>query len=339
MKAVILEGGFGIDRVSVGEFADVAPDKHEVKLRVKAMSLNYRDYAVVKGFYNPAQFMPLVLGSDCVGEIIQVGSAVSRVKVGDRVCPIFAQKWLAGNPSPEMMTHSQLGSPTQGVMSEYVVLSEEGLVRVPDHLTDQEAATLPCAAVTAWQCVSSVAACKPGDTVVIQGTGGVSSFALAFTRMLGARAIVLTSSQERAQQARTDGADLVINYRDRPQWAEQVIEATAGQGAELVVDVVGGAGLSQSIGSVTNGGIVALVGFLEGTRAEVDVRQMLRRRVRLEAISVGSRDMFEEMNRALFASRWKPRQAAVYDVHDIRSALEAQGSGRHTGKIVIQANW
>lgn len=339
MKAVVLNGGFGVDRVSLGEVKERAPQRGEVKLRVSAMSINYRDFAIVMGFYNAQQRMPLILGSDCVGEVTEIGAGVTRVKVGERVSPIFAQKWLAGDPTPEMMTHSQLGSSIQGVMSEYVVLDEEGVVSVPSHLGDLEAATLPCAGVTAWQCVSTVGRCKPGDWVLIQGTGGVSSLSLAFAKMLGAKTIVLTSTPERAEQSIKDGANAVVNYREHPAWSENVMSLTGGRGANLVIDVAGGDGVDQSIRSACNGGVVALVGFLTGNRSVVDVRQLLRRRLRMEAISVGSREMFEEMNRAIASSGWTPRYAASYDVADVRAALEAQGAGRHAGKITLKATW
>src|SRR5262245_1546337 len=258
MNVVEIRGSFGIDSLTLTQRPEPKLGPGEVVIRVKAASWNYRDLLTVKGQYNPKQRLRLIPLSDGVGEVVDVGAGVSRVKTGDRVAGIFAQKWIAGTPS-RVELRSTLGGPLDGMLAEYVVLSEEGVVHVPDHLSDEEAATLPCAGVTAWSALVTDGHVTAGDTVLVQGTGGVALFALQFDKLDGDRVIITSSSDAKLERARQLGASDTINYKTTPNWEKKARELTDGAGVDHVVEVGGAGTLAKSLNATRIGGHIAVI--------------------------------------------------------------------------------
>jgi NADPH:quinone reductase-like Zn-dependent oxidoreductase len=335
VRALEVRGAWGLDHLAVGEREDPHPGPGQVVVAVAAAALNYRDLLMVQGKYNPKQPLPLIPGSDGAGRVIEVGAGVSRVKLGDRVCPIFAQGWTAGEPTRER-ARTTLGGPLDGTLAEKIVVSAEGVVEVPEHLSDEEAATLPCAAVTAWNALVTEGGVTAGQTVLVQGTGGVSLFALQLGKALGARVIVTSSSDEKLARAKALGADLLINYRAVPDWGKKAKELTGGRGADLVVEVGGAGTLQQSLAAVRFGGTIALIGNLAGTTTELALTHVFMQRIRLQGILVGDRESFEALNRALALHQIRPVIDRVFPLEEGRAALEHLGSGGHFGKIVVK---
>ncbi len=335
MRAFEIQGNFGLDALTAIERPDPTPGPGQVLLRVRAASLNYRDLLTVQGVYNPKQPLPLIPLSDGAGEVERLGPGVTRVKEGDRVAGIFAQKWLAGEPTKQKLL-STLGGPLDGMLADHIVLSEEGVVPVPAHLSDEEAATLPCAAVTAWSALVVQGRLKAGDTLLVLGTGGVSLFALQFARILGARAIVTSSRDEKLARARALGAAELINYRTTPDWEKKVKELTGGVGADHVLEVGGAGTLSRSLRAVRVGGRISVIGNLTGLSGEVNLAPILMQNVRLQGVMVGSRETFESMNRALAFHQLHPVVDRVFAFAEARAALEYMAGQGHFGKIVIR---
>ena len=335
MKAIEIQNTFGLDSLKLTEREEPQPGAGQVLIKLRAAALNYRDLMVVQGRYNPKQPLPLIPLSDGVGEVVAVGDGVTRVKVSDRVASIFFQKWLSGNLTKTAF-RSTLGSPGDGVLAEYIVLHEDGVIRVPPHLSDEAAATLPCAAVTAWNALISGGGIKAGDTVLIQGTGGVSLFALQFAKISGARVIVISSSDEKLQKALQLGASDGINYKTNPDWDEQVYQLTDGEGVDYVVEVGGAGTLAKSLRAVRIGGHISLIGVLTGTTAEVNPLPILSKSVRVQGVYVGSRQMFEEMNRAIELHQLQPIVDRVFPFDSAREALQYMESGAHFGKICLR---
>lgn len=334
MKAVVIADAFGLEHVRVEERPHEAPARGQVLLRMRAASLNYRDLLMVRGSYNPKQPLPLVLASDGAGEVAAVGEGVTRVKVGDRVCPIFAQAWLSGEPTTPKL-RSTLGGPLDGTLVEYRVLDADGVVRVPDHLSDVEAACLPCAAVTAWNSLVTLGRVRPGQTVVTQGTGGVSIFAVQFAKILGARVIATSSSDEKLARLRELGASETINYEREPEWGKVVKQMTDGRGVDLVVEVGGGKTLEQSLRAVRPGGHVSMIGVLSGNTAELKLLPIVMQGLRLNGVQVGHRESFEAMNRAIAQHRLRPVVDRVFALDETRAALDHLASGAHFGKVSV----
>jgi NADPH:quinone reductase-like Zn-dependent oxidoreductase len=306
-----------------------------VLLKPRAWSLNYRDLLVVKGLYNPKLRLPLVPLSDGAGAVAAVGEGVARVQVGDRVAGIFMQKWLSGGVTEEA-ARSSLGGGGPGMLAEYVVLHEDGVVRVPEHLSDEEAATLPCAAVTAWHALVVAGRVKAGDTVLTQGTGGVSLFALQFARLMGARVLATSGSDAKLRRVLEMGASEGINYKTTPEWGQKARELTGGAGVDHVVEVGGAGTLPQSLKAVRMGGHISLIGILSGA-GEVNPTSILMKNVRVQGIYVGSRVMFEAMNRAIALHRLRPVVDKVFAFGEVREALHHMESARHFGKICLRA--
>ena len=331
MRALEIRGGFGLDNLALVERPDPAPGPGQVVVRMRAASLNYRDLLMVQGKYNPKQKLPLVPCSDGAGEVVEVGEGVTRVKPGDRVCGIFAQRWIAGEPNREKL-RSTLGGPLDGMLAELVVLPEEGVVPVPPHLSWEEAATLPCAGVTAWNAVAEGKPLREGETVVVLGTGGVALFALQFAKLLGARAIITSSSDAKLARARELGADDGVNYRTTADWPRAVRELTGGEGAHLVVDTAGE--LAAAIEAVRVGGKIAFVGLLRGTRADVDLVKLMGSSATIRAIDVGSRAMFESMNRAIESAEMRPVVDRTFAFDEARDAFRYLREGRALWKGV-----
>lgn len=335
MKAFEIQNKFGLDSLTLTERPDPKPSYGQVLIKLRSLSLNYRDLMVVKGLYNPKLPLPLIPFSDGVGEVVAVGEGVTRVKSGDRVAGIFFQKWLAGELTAEK-AESALGGAIEGMLAEYVVLHEDGVVRVPEHLTDEEAASLPCAAVTAWNALFTSGGLKAGDTVLIQGTGGVSIFALQFALLAGARVIATSSSDEKLERVLQLGASDGINYKQTPDWSKKVRELTAGDGVDYVVEVGGAGTLSESLRAVRYGGQISLIGVLTGGSAEINTASILMKNVKVQGIYVGSREMFEAMNCAIALHKLHPVCDRVFPFHEAPEALKYMETGSHFGKICIR---
>ncbi|HTU90117.1 MAG TPA: NAD(P)-dependent alcohol dehydrogenase [Gemmataceae bacterium] len=334
MKVYEIRDRFGLDALTLTERPQPQPGPHEVLVRIKASSLNYRDLLVVKGQYNPKMPLPRIPLSDAAGEVAAVGPAVSRVKVGQRVAAIFMQKWLAGDLD-ETKAKSALGGAIDGLLAEYALLHEDGLVQVPDHLSFEEAATLPCAAVTAWHGLVTEGRVKPGDTVLLQGTGGVSLFALQFARLAGARVIITSSNNDKLERARKLGAAEGINYKETPEWGDKARELTGGRGVDHVVEVGGAGTLGQSLRAVRMGGQISLIGVLSGA-GQANPMPILMKNVRVQGIFVGSREMFEAMNRAIAVNQLRPVIDRVFSFAEAVQALRHMESASHFGKICIR---
>ena len=335
MRAWEIQDTFGIDSLSITEKPEPEPGPGQVAVRVRAVSLNYRDLQVVKGQYDPKMPLPRIPFSDGAGEVVAVGEGVTRMEVGDRVAGIFMQEWVEGGITPEKAA-SALGGRIDGMLREYAVLDESGLVSVPEHLSYEEAATLPCAAVTAWNALVTRGGLSAGETVLLQGTGGVSIFALQFAGMFGARAIVTSSSDEKLEKSYSLGASDGINYRETPEWDEKVLELTGGRGVDYVVEVGGPGTLNKSLSAVRMGGYVAMIGVLTGGGGEITTASILRKSIHIQGIYVGSRTMFEAMNRAISLHELKPVVDRIFDFEEAPDALRHMESGAHFGKICLR---
>lgn len=335
MKAFEIQTTFGLDSLTITERPDPTPGYGQVLIKLRAVSLNYRDLMVVKGLYDPKLPLPRIPFSDGVGEVVAVGEGVTRVKIGDRVAGIFFQKWLCGELTAAK-AQSALGGAIDGLLTQYAVLHEDGVVRVPEHLTDEEGATLPCAAVTAWNALIASGGVKAGDTVLVQGTGGVSIFALQFAQLLGARVIATSSSDEKLESVRQLGAWETINYKQTPDWGKKVQQLTKDVGVDYVVEVGGAGTLNQSLRAVRHGGQISLIGVLTGGSGEISTASILRKNVRVQGIYVGSREMFEAMNKAIALHKLRPVVDRVFPFSEAPEALKYMESGAHFGKICIQ---
>jgi NADPH:quinone reductase-like Zn-dependent oxidoreductase len=325
---------FGVDSLEFAERPTPAAGPGEVLVRVHAISFNYRDLLVVKGLYNPKMKLPRIPCSDGAGEVAAVGEGVSRWKPGDRVAGIFMQNWLDGELTGAK-ARGALGGDIDGMLAEYVVLKQTGLVEVPEHLSFQEAATLPCAAVTAWNALKA-GKVKPGGTVLIQGTGGVSIFALQLARLRGARVLGISSSFEKLERAHALGLDASLNYLDYPDWERWVLDETGGEGVDLVVEVGGLATLPRSLRAVRVGGVIAQVGVLSGS-AEADalpIVSLLHKMARIQGIYVGSRKDFEDLNKAITLAVLRP-VGENFHWSQAREALIRMEEATHFGKLVL----
>jgi NADPH:quinone reductase-like Zn-dependent oxidoreductase len=324
---------FSIDALKLAERPVPKPRRGEILVRIKAASLNYRDLAILAQKYLATLALPYVPASDACGEVVEIGEDVTRFKVGDRVAPIYTQGWHDGNPTLELRTKRTLGAPLSGVLQECIAVPAEDAVSVPAHLSDSEAATLPIAAVTAWSTLQE-GGVKPGDTVLIQGTGGVALFALQFAKLAGARVIALSSSDEKLARAKQLGADVGINYRTTPEWNVAVKDATQGKGVDIVVETAG-ATMDKSLASLAFGGFIGVVGFVAGYKAEIPLRAVIGPMIRIQGIAVGSRARFEAMNRAIVQHKMKPVIDSTFPLEKAADAFRHMEQGKHFGKIVI----
>ena len=304
-------------------------------MRVHSVSLNYRDLMMVKGYYNPRMALPRIPCSDGAGEVMEVGEGVTDLQPGDRVAGIFMQRWLDG-PSSAAKQKAALGGDVDGMLAEYVALDASGVVKIPEQLSYEEAASLPCAGVTAWNAVVTRGGVKPGDTVVIQGTGGVSIFALQFAKMLGARVLGTSSSDDKLVRAKMLGLDAGVNYKTNPNWADWVVAETDGEGADLIVEVGGAGTFAQSLKAVRIGGTIAQIGVLAQSEEPLQIAPILRKQVRVQGIYVGSRADFLEMNRAISLNGLKPVIDSVFELTEARAAFQKMEDASHFGKIVIR---
>jgi NADPH:quinone reductase-like Zn-dependent oxidoreductase len=334
MRVIEIRTHFGLDSLTLGERPDPTPGHGQVLVRVRAVSLNYRDLLVTKGQYDPKMPLSRIPCSDGAGEVLALGPGVTRWKVGDRVLSLFLQNWQGGEITTDK-ARGALGGDLDGMLAERVVLPETGLIRPPDHLSFEEAATLPCAALTAWNALTGPEGVTAGETVLLQGTGGVSLFALQFAKLLGARAIITSSSDEKLARARKLGADDGINYKTTPDWDKKARELTGGSGVDQVIEVGGSGTLNRSLRTVRTGGRISLIGVLAGGSGTVDTVLVLMRSLRIRGIYVGSREMFEAMNRAITLHKLKPVIDRVFPFTESRAAFHYLESGAHFGKVVI----
>jgi NADPH:quinone reductase-like Zn-dependent oxidoreductase len=326
---------FGLENLVLVERDAPRAGPHEVVVKFHAASLNYRDLMFAKGLYNPKAKLPAVPFSDAAGEVVAVDAGVTRWKVGDRVCPIFIQAWIEGPPSAEKHRTSLGGGDLDGVLRECGAFHESGLVRIPDHLSFEQGATLPCAAVTAWNALVESGNVKAGETVLTLGTGGVSIFALQFAKMHGARVIVTSSSDDKLKRARALGADETVNYKKTPDWDKEVLRLTNGEGVDHVIELGGAGTVAKSVNSVRTGGHMALIGVLT-SGAGLNPVSLLMKGIRMQGIFVGSRRMFEDMNRAIAVKSLTPVIDKTFPLEQTREALDYMQSGAHFGKVVIR---
>lgn len=336
MRVFQIQDDWGFDHLQLATRPEPKPGPGQVLLRMKAASLNYRDLVVPnRGYGSFTGNLPLIPISDGVGEVVEVGSGVARVKVGDRVCPCFHQGWIAGEPDLERMTQT-LGGPIDGAMADYMCLPEQGVVKAPAHLSDEEAATLPCAALTAWSALVTYENLRPGSRVLVQGTGGVALFALQFAKLVGAHVTVISSSDEKLERARQLGADAGINYTTTPEWSKPARELTGGRGFDHIVELGGEKTLPQSLRAIRPGGTISMIGVLSGSSLSAPLGHVVTRQVRLQGITVGHRDGFEAMMRAIEQHRVRPVIDRVFAFEQLKEALAYLKSGAHFGKICIR---
>ena len=338
MKTIEITAEFGIDALVQQERPEPVAGPGQVVLKMNAVSLNYRDLLVVRGEYSRNLPLPLIPGSDGVGEVVAIGDGVSRVQVGDRVAGAFMPAWIDG-PLTKEATQSAMGGAINGVLAEYAVLPETGVVAIPDHLSDAEASTLPCAAVTAWHGLLELGL-RPGQTVLLLGTGGVSLFALQFALMTGAQVIITSSSDDKLARAQEIGAKMranvtAINYVTTPDWGKKVLELTDKQGVDYVVEVGGAGTLAQSLRAITFGGTISLIGVLTGNQGTVNPVPAVMKGVQMAGIYVGSRAMFERMNRAIALHQIRPVIDRVFGFDETPEAFHYFASGQHFGKVCI----
>lgn len=340
MKAVEIRGSFGLDSLTPVDLPEPGPPGlGQVLVRIRAASLNYRDLMVAQGVYNPKQKLPLIPLSDGAGEVVAVGESVTAVQVGERVAGTFVQDWTGGEFRSEYWSRSTLGSPLPGMLREFALLPERGVVKIPDHLSYEEAATLPCAAVTAWNALVSQGGLKAGDAVLLQGTGGVSVFALQFAKMHGARAIITSSSDEKLARARELGADETLNYKKVPEWNAAALKLTGGRGVDHIIEVGGPGTLEKSFQAVRGGGRISVIGVLtaaQGAAPSINPLPILYKAATVQGILVGSREMFEAMNRAITQSKMRPVIDSVFPFAEFRAAYDHMEAAGHFGKIVIR---
>jgi len=323
---------FGIDSLELVEHPTPAPGPGEVLVKVRAVSFNYRDLLMVKGLYNPKLRLPRIPCSDGAGEVIAVGDGVSAFKPKDRVCGIFMQNWLDG-PLTHAKTKGALGGDIDGMLAERVVLKATGLVHIPEHLSFEEAATLPCAAVTAWNALAA-GNLQPGATVLILGTGGVSIFALQLARLRGARVLGVSSSDQKLERAYALGLDGGLNYRETPDWDQWALDETGGEGVDLVVEVGGLGTIARSLRALKIGGTVAQVGVLTGAADPLPLPQILHKQARIQGIYVGSRRDFEDLNKAISLAVLRP-VGENFNWSQAPEVLHRMEEASHFGKLVL----
>jgi NADPH:quinone reductase-like Zn-dependent oxidoreductase len=326
---------FGIDSLEFVERPAPQPGPGEILIQVRAISFNYRDLLLIKGLYNPKLSLPRIPCSDGAGQVLAIGTGVTAFKVGDRVAGIFMQNWLDG-PLTAAKAKGALGGDIDGVLAEQIVLNENGAVLIPDHLSYEEAATLPCAAVTAWNALAA-GNLHPGANVLIQGTGGVAIFALQLARLHGARVLGISGSNEKLQRAYALGLDVGLNYREHPDWDQWAREETGGEGVDLVVEVGGVGTLPRSLRALRIGGVIAQVGVLSNSPDPLPIASILHKQARIQGIYVGSRKDFQDLNKAIALGMLRPVGENFHWSH-ARTALLRMEEASHFGKLVLSIN-
>ncbi len=333
MRAWQIVSDGGVDSLELTDRTLGDPGPGEVKVRMRASAINFRDLSIITDPVPRGIKFPCIPNSDAAGEVVAIGDDVTSVAAGDRVASCFFQDWADGPCSPEIMA-TALGGAVDGVLAGDVILKEGGVIPIPDHLSFEEAATLPCAALTAWNAVVETGKTKAGDTVLLLGTGGVSIYALQFLNMLGARVIITSSSDEKLARAKEMGAWGTINYRKTPDWDAEVLKLTDGKGVDLTVEVGGPATLQKSIEATRVAGTVGLIGILAG--GEINPMPIMRKSMTVQGIYVGSRRMFSDMNRAITTHKMRPIVHETFEFEDAPSAYHAMQAAGHFGKLVVR---
>lgn len=335
MKAMRIEGDWGLSNLLPANIPEPTAGPDEVLIRMEAVSINPRDRILVEGGYGRmAGALPLIPLCDSAGQVIETGASVEHVAAGDLVCPTYSRTWLHGTAGPDTHLGSH-GGMIDGTAAELMAVPAAAVVKAPAHLDAAEAATLPCAAVTAWNAVVETGGVTAGDTVLLQGTGGVSLFALQFAKICGARTILISSSDEKLDRAKALGADHLINYRSEPEWQKQALRLTDGRGVDHIVDIGGAGTLEKSIAAVRPSGMISLIGVLGGAMSELQLGRVVTRHVRLQGITVGSHAMFERMVKAMSQHGTRPvLDDERFDLKDLAHALDRLPAGGHVGKIV-----
>ena len=335
MRVFQIEGDWGMDHLKLSTRPEPQAGPGQVVVKMEASSLNYRDLVVPqRGYGAHTGTLPLIPVSDGAGVVTDIGPGVTRVAVGDRVCPTYFQRWISGAPDLERLTQS-LGGPIDGTMADFMCLSEDGVSKVPQHLSGLEAATLPCAALTAWSALVTSGNTQPGDRVLIQGCGGVALFAVAFARLLGAHVTVISSSEERMARVRQLGADATLNYRSTPEWARATRDITGGRGYDLILELGGEKTLPQSLRCIRPGGTIAMIGILSGSAMATSLGHIITRQVRLQGVTVGHRDGFEAMLRAIDQHHIRPVIDRVFAFEELKEAMAYLQSGVQFGKVCL----
>jgi NADPH:quinone reductase-like Zn-dependent oxidoreductase len=334
MQAYEARDASGIDGLRLVERPVPQPGPGGVLLRIRAVTLNYRDLLTIKGGYGSRQKFPLIPLSDAAGIVEAVGPGVARFKIGDRAFNSFSQNWTGGTPTEEKFAGAA-GGMLDGVLTQYRVFPEHGLLHPPSHLSDVEAAALPCAGLTAWSAVVKFGATRPGSVVLTQGTGGVSVFALQFAKLAGARVIATSSSEEKIEKLRKLGADATINYRGNPQWGKEARALTNGRGVDLVVEVGGAGTLNESIRAVRIGGTLAMIGVLAGPANDLRLPLVVMQQLHLQGVTVGSLDDLEAMVDAVAHHRLRPVVEKTFPFAAARDAFRYMSEARHFGKVAI----
>lgn len=335
MRAIELQS-FSVDALRMAERPDPKPAAGEVLVRVKACSLNFRDWLMALGQYNPKQKLPLIPVSDGAGEVVAIGDGVKDFKPGDRVLGHFFPAWLAGEPSVEKFSVSQ-GGPFDGWLCELRTFPANALAHIPAHLSFEEAASLPCAALTAWSAIVTLGRIQPGERVLIQGTGGVALFALQFAKLAGAEVIMTSSSDDKLARVKAMGADHLINYRSDPEWGRTARALTGNAGLDHIVELGGAGTLMQSIRAIRPGGTISMIGVLSGPSNDLKIPLVVMQQVRLQGVTVGSKEGLDAMLRAMALAGTKPvlDERFGFSEAGVRAAFHHMGSGSHFGKIVI----
>jgi len=335
VKAYELQNTSGIDGLRLVDKPLPQPGIREVLVRIRAVSLNYRDLLIVKGGYGSHQKLPLIPLSDGAGVVEAVGSGVSLFKIGDRVIGSFFENWIGGNPTKEKLADA-LGGSVDGTLVEYRIFPQEALVLSPPHLSFEEASSLPCAALTAWGAVLTAGTTKPGDFVLTQGSGGVSLFALQFAKMCGARIIATSSNDKKIKRLKDAGADETINYVSVREWGKLAREMTHARGVDLVVEVGGAGTLNESIRATRIGGTIALIGVLAGPpQSDSRLPLIVMQQQRIQGVTVGSVEALQAMADAIAASKMLPFIDQVFPFKDAKKAFAYMAEGKHFGKVVI----
>lgn len=334
MLAWEIVSGDGVDALKLNKHETPIPGPGQVRVRINASSINYRDLITIEGAGARKLPFPTIPNSDGAGVVTAVGEGV-KLQEGDRVTSCFFEDWAAGDITAPVMT-SALGGARQGVLAEEVVLPERGVIPTPTGLTDEEAATLPCAALTAWHALTLPRPVKAGETVLLLGTGGVSVFAQQFCSIMGARTIVTSSSDDKLEKMKALGASEIINYQTNPEWDAIVLELTGGSGVDRVVEVGGPGTFDRSVNAVRVGGIIGLIGVLTGVSGTTNPTPIMAKSVTVKGIYVGSRAMFADMNRAIETHKLKPVIDQIFDFKDARSAYHTMRGAKHFGKLVIK---
>jgi len=336
MKAMRIEGEWGLENLKRVDLADPEPGPGEVVIGMEAVSINPRDLILAGGGYGRVGGSPpLIPLCDGAGRIVAIGDGVTDFAVGDMVCPTYSRLWMRGLASPDAYKGAH-GGPLDGTAQEMMLIPANAVVRAPHHMSAEEAATLPCAAITAWNALAEQGDVKPGDKVLVQGTGGVSLFALQFAKAMGAEVYLISSSDEKLERAKAMGADHLLNYGDVPDWHKSILKMTDGKGVDHVVEVGGSGTLEKSTAVVRYSGTISMIGVLGGASGEFGLGRVVTRNLRLQGVTCGSKEMFEKMVRALELHQIRPAidAAAEFQLKDLAKALKSLPEGKHFGKIV-----